>query len=149
MKSKDLIRTAYAGVYETNDIAGNFDNVTPQSIDAQLGFCFEELSEAIEAFEKGDKAGFLKEICDMFVVTAGLLQKAEAVGYEVGTALIRVNDSNISKFPRIGQVFGNPNGYAVFKNDKYNRIVLKDEIGKFRKPTTYVEADVSDLVPKE
>jgi len=146
MEATKVIRTAYAGVREFNDIAGNLTNVTDESIDAQLGFCFEELSEAIEAFEAGDKAEFLKEACDMFVVLGGLLQKMEAQGYNVAQALLRVNENNLSKFPKVGEVFGNPEKFTLYTNPKYNRVVLKDANGKVRKPSTYAKVDLSDLV---
>ncbi len=145
-----IIKDAFAGVREFNDIAGNLTNVTDESVDAQIGFCFEELTEVIDAFESGDKAEILKETCDLFVVVAGLMQKLEAQGYEVDAALLRVNDNNLSKFPEYGgSGFQHETGHVVLINDKYLRYVIKDAAGKVRKPLGYRKCQVGDLVPKE
>lgn len=147
MNTDKVIKVAYGEVREFNDIAGNLGTVTDDSIDNQLSFIFEELSEAIEAFESSDKAGLLQESCDLFVVVAGLLQKLEAQGYDVAKALGRVNAANLSKFPKVGELFGNPDGFAVTTNTQYGRVVLKDSVGKVRKPSTFVKCSVADLIP--
>lgn len=150
MEFSKVVKQAVEDIRITNDIAGNLTNVTPESIDAQISFCFEETAEVIDAFEQGDKANVLKEACDLFVVSVGLLQKLEAAGYNVGEALTRVNANNLSKFPKLGEVFSyDKTQFTLSFNEQYQRSVIKDAVGKFRKPTTYVKADVSDLVPKE
>lgn len=149
MQVTKIIRTAYADVVTFNAVAGNLTNVTDDSIDNQLDFIFEEFQETVTAFEEGNKVELLDGAADLFVTVAGLLQKLEAAGYDVATALERVNANNLSKFPQIGTLFGNKNGYEIVPNVTYNRIVLKDENGKVRKPDNFVAVDLSDLVPKE
>lgn len=148
MEASKVIRKAYDQVREFNDIAGNLTNVTDESVDAQISFCFEEVAEVITAFEEGDRPEILKEACDLFVVTAGLLQKLEAQGYDVATALVRVNDNNLSKFPAVGELFGHPIGCTTTLNEKYNRLVIKDGVGKVRKPSNYCKPYMTDLIPK-
>jgi phosphoribosyl-ATP pyrophosphohydrolase len=144
-----VVRVAYDEIREMNDIAGNLTTVDDASIDAQISFCFEETAEVIDAFESGNKAELLKEACDLFVVSVGLLQKLEVAGYDVAKALGRVNANNLSKFPADGELFAYDPAFTLHHNAKYKRQVIKDAVGKFRKPSNYVKADVSDLVPKE
>jgi hypothetical protein len=149
METTKVIKVAYAEVREFNDIAGNLTNVTVESIDNQLGFIFEELTETIDGLEAGDKVELLDGACDLFVTVAGLLQKLEAAGYNVAHALGRVNANNLSKFPKVGELFPYNPEFSLTLNEKYQRVVLKDGNGKVRKPDNFVAVDLSDLVPKE
>lgn len=149
METTKVINVAYDEVAQFNEIAGNLSNVTVGSIDAQLSFIFEELTETIDGLEAGDLVELLDGACDLFVTVSGLLQKLEAFGFNVSHALGRVNANNLSKFPKVGELFGNKNGYTVTLNEKFQRVVLKDENGKVRKPDNFVAVDLSDLVPKE
>lgn len=149
METTKVIKVAYAEVREFNDIAGNLTNVTVESIDNQLGFIFEELTETIDGLEAGDKVELLDGACDLFVTVAGLLQKLEAAGYNVAHALGRVNANNLSKFPKLGELFAFEPGHTLSYNEKYKRNVIKDGNGKIRKPVNFVAVDLSDLVPKE
>lgn len=149
METTKVIKVAYAEVREFNDIAGNLTNATVESIDNQLGFIFEELTETIDGLEAGDKVELLDGACDLFVTVAGLLQKLEAAGYNVAHALGRVNANNLSKFPKVGELFPYNPDFNLTLNEKYQRVVLKDGNGKVRKPDNFVAVDLSDLVPKE
>ena len=148
MEVTKVIRKAYDQVREFNDIAGNLTNVTDDSVDNQIGFIFEELSETITGFEEGNRVEVLDGACDLFVTVAGLLQKLEAQGYNVAEALTRVNENNLSKFPAVGELFGQPIGCTATLNEKYNRMVIKDGVGKVRKPSTYSGPYLTDLIPK-
>ena len=147
MQVTKIIRTAYADVRIFNDVAGNLTDVTDASIDNQLSFIFEELSETITGFEAGDKVEVLDGACDLFVTVAGLLQKLEAAGYDVATALQRVNANNLSKMPKLGELFSKDPEHTLEFNEKFQRSVIKDSNGKIRKPTSFVPVDLSDLVP--
>lgn len=140
---------AYNDVKLFNTLAGNLDNVTLDSIDTQLSFCFEELSEAIESFEKGDMSNFVKEVMDMFVVTAGLMQKLQASGVHVEAAIKEVNFNNLTKFPKslseLAIKGADKSGFQVSYNEQYNRWMIKDAVGKVRKPADYVSADMSHV----
>lgn len=136
---------AYKDVEIFNTIAGNLNTVTEDSIDNQISFIFEELTETITAFEAGDMVEVLDGACDLFVTVTGLMQKLEAAGYDVETAIERVNANNLSKFPK--EVSEADKAlYTVTLNEQYNRYVLKDGNGKVRKPSTFASVDLSDLV---
>jgi hypothetical protein len=141
------INDAYMDVKLFNKLAGNLAFVQPESIDAQLGFCFEELAEAIESFEQGDMFNFVKEVCDMFVVTAGLIQKLQASGIDMESALKIVNENNLTKFPKemteSDRMQAESIGLTPVFNEQHNRWMLKDPIGKIKKPANYVPADLS------
>jgi len=117
---EDTIQEAYKNVFLFNSIAGNMDNVTPESIDNQMSFIFEELTEGIDAVERGltprcewttfddenldeydPEVELLDSACDLFVTVAGLMQKLEVCGFDVAGALKKVNENNLQKFPNI------------------------------------------------
>jgi len=149
MEVTKVVQEAYADVRAFNDIAGNLDNVTADSIDNQISFIFEELSETIAGFEAGDSIEVLDGACDLFVTVAGLMQKLEAKGYDVATALARVNANNLSKFPKFIAAEDMRDGYTVAVNKLHGRYVIKDNNGKVRKPTSFQAVDLSDLVPSK
>lgn len=149
MKVTQNIENGYASIRVMNDIAGNLTNVTDASIDAQISFIFEELQETITAFEAGDKVGVLDGAIDLLVTVAGLMQKLEVLGYDVATAMARVNSNNLSKFPPVGEAFTCDPEFTISVNEKYQRQVIKDAVGKFRKSHQFKSVDLSDLVPKE
>jgi NTP pyrophosphatase (non-canonical NTP hydrolase) len=147
MNTNINIAEAFEGVRQFNDLAGNFDNVTDQSVDNQLSYIFEELSEAITAFEEGDRVEVLDGAADLFVTVAGLLQIMEQQGYDVNTALRRVNQNNMSKFPQVGESFSYGPDYNVRLNTNYARYVIKDSVGKVRKPNNFQGVYLTDLIP--
>ena len=147
MKTTQIIEQAYSDVRLFNVLAGNLDTVTDDSVDAQIGFIFEELSETITAFEEGDRVEVLDGACDLFVTVAGLMQKLEAQGYDVARAIERVNENNLSKFPKkISE--GDSLRWDVSLNAQYSRYVLKDGNGKVKKPEDFVGVYLTDLIPK-
>lgn len=148
MEVAKVIKVAYNEVGEFNDIAGNLTNVNLESIDAQLSFIFEELTETIDGLEQGNMVELLDGACDLFVTVGGLMQKLEAMGFNVAHALGRVNANNLSKFPKAGSTIPTIDPtWDMTMNEKYQRIVLKDANGKVRKPADFVSVDLSDLVP--
>lgn len=149
MKTTEIIQQAYADVRVFNDIAGNLNNPDLTSIDNQIGFIFSELTETIDGFEAGDMVEVLDGACDLFVTVAGLMQKLEAAGYDVATAIARVNENNLSKFPLFVGTEDIRDGYTVSKNELYGRYVIKDGNSKVRKPAAFVPVVLTDLVPKD
>jgi hypothetical protein len=180
-KMEDTIQEAYKNVKLFNSIAGNLDNVTPESVDSQMSFIFEELAEGIDAVERGLTARcewttfddenldeydpdveLLDAACDMFVTVAGLMQKLEAVGFDVGGALKKVNENNLSKFPagnaaiyhtlvsaaivhkfKLDSEAVRPPNTTKEYNSQYSVYVFKDiETGKIRKPTNFVPVNL-------
>lgn len=159
---EDTIQEAYKNVKLFNQIASNLDNVTPESIDNQLSFIYEELCETIDAVESGNDVEALDGCCDLFVTVAGLMQKMESAGFDVSGALKKVNENNLQKFPPYKAVeykFYKPHEYtstlnefdiklmpkntlAEF-NEQYSVVVFTDEeTGKIRKPTNFVPVNL-------
>ncbi len=137
---------AYNDVKLFNKLAGNLDNPSLDSIDNQLGFCFEELCEAITSFEEGDMSNFVKEVCDLNVVVQGLIQKIAASGVNVEAAMKEVNENNLTKFPRDnGRPIPEVIGQVVVVNAQHNRYMYKDSNGKIKKPPSYQPASMSHV----
>ncbi len=133
---EDTIQEAYKNVKLFNSIAGNLDSVTPESIDNQLGFIYEELVEGVDAVERGltprsewtayedenlddydPNVEVLDAACDLFVTVSGLVQKLECAGFDVAGALKKVNENNLQKFP--------PIEYTVSHTPEQGRVVAK------------------------
>lgn len=146
MKTIKIIEKAYSDVRLFNSLAGNLEKVTDESIDNQLSFIFEEFTETVDALEVGDRVELLDGACDLFVTVAGLLQKLEAQGYDVATALDRVNENNLSKFPK-SILPEDAQKHNVTFNEEYNRYVLKGENGKVKKPVDFCGVYLTDLIP--
>lgn len=146
METTKIIEQAYANVRLFNSLAGNLINVTAESIDNQIGFIFSELEETITGFEGGDRVEVLDGACDLFVTVTGLMQKLEAAGYDVATALQRVNENNLSKFPRYFTDEDMQEGWTVTYNHEAQRFVIKNQNDKVMKPASFVPVDIADLV---
>jgi hypothetical protein len=142
----ETIQEAYKNVELFNKIASNLDNVTPESIDNQLSFIYEELCETIDAVEYGNDLEALDGCCDLFVTVAGLMQKLEAAGFDVSEALKKVNENNLSKFP-LYDVRNNelaPANTRTIIDANHGVLIFKDiETGKIRKPTNFVPVNLS------
>jgi len=148
MKQKS-VGQAFGSVLKFNDIAGQLIEPNKDSIALQLDLIQEEYLETVDAFDNEDRVEVLDGAIDMWVVVSGLLQKLEAMGYNVEEALKRVTDNNLSKFPSTANNAENSwNGdYTPHFNKKHQVLVLKDKNGKVRKPDGYKPVNLSDLVP--
>ncbi len=134
----------YNQVKKFNSVAGNLDNVTPESVSNQLSFIYEELVETIDALEAGDDEELLDGCADLFVTVSGLMQKLDAAGFKVAEAIARVNENNLSKFNSTGN-FQPSNTNAVY-NKQYDLYSFLDkETGKIRKPTNFISVDLDGL----
>ncbi len=145
---------AYTAIRKFNSIAGQLDNVTKASIALQLDLVQEEYIETVEAFDAEDPVELLDGAIDMFVVVSGLLQKLDAVGYDVATAMKRVTDNNLSKYPSAD----NPtipvpvewnSEWSLTHNTEYGVLVWRDGNGKIRKPHGFQSVEIVDCAPKE
>lgn len=161
------MQSLYNDVKVFNEIAGNLSNVTPFSIENQYVFIYEEIMELHDALLYMDDKEMLDATCDIFVTVAGLMQKLEAAGFDVATALQRVNANNLTKFPMLEVIdvahYGDkatekkylfpenvqpPNTHADL-NFKYGVVVFKDnETGKIKKPTYFQPVDLSGTYPE-
>ena len=134
----------YNQVKKFNSVAGNLDNVTPESVSNQLSFIYEELVETIDALEAGDDRELLDGCADLLVTVMGLMQKLDAAGFDVGQAIARVNENNLHKFNSTGN-FQPPNTNAVY-NKQYGLFsFLHKETGKIMKPTNFLSVDLDGL----
>jgi len=147
--TKDTIGTSYEEIKKFNDISSNLEGNLVEKVDNQLGFIFEELSETIEAFENKDAVGLLDGAVDAWVTVGGLLQKLEAAGFDVASAIRRVDENNLSKFVPTEnfKALVIPKEYKATLNERHNVLVLKDQNGKIRKPHNFVPVSLGDLVP--
>ena len=146
------IQKAYEDVTKFNHIAGNLDKVDMKSIENQLNFIEEELYETFRAVGHGDQVELLDGACDLFVTVAGLLQKLDRMGYNVGKALTLVNENNLSKFPLVSDYLADDVGTItpkdVYTDIQYSRWVFKrTSDGKVMKPTNFKAVDISACVP--
>lgn len=146
------IQKAYEDVTKFNHMAGNLGKVGMNSIEAQLSFITEELDETWKALEEGNNVELLDGACDLFVTVAGLLQKLDRMGYDIGKALALVNENNLSKFPLVSDYPVDDVG-AITPKDvrteiRYSRWVFKRiSNGKVMKPTNFKAVDISACVP--
>lgn len=139
----------YNEVKKFNQIAGSLDNVTLEKFDLQLDLIYEEfVVEGITEFENKNPEGFLDAIVDTFVTVAGLMQMAEAAGFDVNEALKRVCANNLEKYPSADEKIVVAGDLTVTKNEEYNCWVLKDQNGKVKKPPSFVNVDLEGLFPK-
>lgn len=147
MKQKS-VGQAFGSVLKFNEIAGQLSNPDKDSIALQLDLIQEEYLETVEAFDELNRVGVLDGALDMWVVVSGLLQKLEAMGYNVEEGLKRVTDNNLTKFPEIGftQEYV-PDNHSQTFNKKHKVYVLKNENGKVKKPHGFKPVSLSDLVP--
>lgn len=151
------IQNAYEDVRKFNLIAGNLKKCHSVNdvinVRNQIEFINEELNETVAGVLKKDAVDLLDGACDLFVTVAGLLQKLEVNGFDVDSALKRVNANNLSKFPFFADFKANPNicpKDAVWIGAPFDRVVFKRSAdGKVLKPTTFKAVDIIDCVPED
>lgn len=161
------IEESYNQIKMFNDLAGQLESPSNESIALQLDLIQEEYLEGVEAFDNDDKIELLDAACDMYVVVSGLLQKLEAQGYDVDKALKLVCENNMSKFTAPPDMeYACANEYALCYTErpelsegyslseikdmpKYQFWYYTDGNGKLRKPPGFKPVDISDCVPKE
>jgi len=147
-KMEDTIQEAYKNVKLFNQIASNLDNVTPESIDNQISFIWEEMCEAIDAVEAKDEVELLDATCDVFVTVTGLMQKLEVAGFDVSGALKKVNENNLQKFPEYDvrkdvNELAPPNTRTIIDGNHCVLVFKDKDTGKIRKPTNFVPVNLS------
>lgn len=145
----NYIQESFYNIYQFNDLANNFEKVDKASLENQCIFIKEELNETLQAIVSNDKVETLDGACDLWVTVVGLLQKLESLGYNVKEAMQRVDENNLTKFPKTLQGLTFSSNFTSYKNDKYQRYVTKDYYGKVRKYDNFPKVDLLDLVPKE
>lgn len=147
------IQERYEEVKIFNKIAGNLDNVTVDSLEAQMKVVVEEVKELQDAFDSQNATELLDGACDAFVTLSGLMQKMEIAGFKVDKALQRVNENNMEKYPT-EMLSADLNAYSekgwdVIYNNEFDCYVLKDKNGKIRKPIDFQSVDIMDFLPED
>ena len=139
-----------------NEIAGNFNLVTQESLVAQANVVEEEGKELLEAVLEGNPNEILKECIDCLVVVHGMAQMLQEQGYDILSAWNAVNKNNLSKFPltekeacdSVDALSDQGVFCTIEANDHYQVYVIKDEHSKVRKPVGYKKCSVAAYTPK-
>lgn len=147
------IQERYEEVKIFNKIAGNLDNVTVDSLEAQMKVVVEEVKELQDAFDSQNATELLDGACDAFVTLSGLMQKMEIAGFKVDKALQRVNENNMEKYPtEMPCAHASAyieKGWTITYNNEFDCYVLKDQNGKIRKPIGFQSVDIMDFLPED
>ena len=85
------------------------------------------------------------------------MQQLESAGIDVVTACERIADNNLSKYVKYLQEANASVQYykekgidvKVSYNPKYGAYMLKDSADKIRKPITFKDVYIQDLIPSE
>ena len=139
--------------WKFNKTAGNNEKLSKKDFEAQYKCLVEEVNEIGEGLETNNLEEVLDGVVDVLVVATGLAHKLEAFGINVGEAVNRITENNLSKFPEYTKKEAletiemySKKGELVHSYEKYGRLVTVDLNGKIRKPASFVSVDLSDLV---
>lgn len=139
------------------EIAGQDKEFSYQFRKQQLSYIQSEVQELADALEELDLVEELDACQDILVTVFGYLQKLEALGARVDVAMVKTADNNLSKFPTtLEEVQQTQEFYKTVKNkdtvfgynSDYKRYVVRDMNGKYLKPSSFVENDLSDCFDK-
>ena len=139
------------------EIAGQDKEFSYQFRKQQLSYIQSEVQELADALEELDLVEELDACQDILVTVFGYLQKLEALGARVDKAMVKTADNNLSKFPTtLEEVQQTQEFYKTVKNKEtvfgynsdYKRYVVRDMNGKYLKPSSFVENDLSGCFDK-
>jgi len=133
-------------------IAGQAQEITKEAKQQQLKLIQEEVKELKEALDTEDLVEQLDACSDILITVFGYMLKLERQGADLGKALIKTGQNNLTKFPADRDVVEDT--VQFYKNKgietkisldlMYNKWVIRDMSGKYRKPKGFVENDLSD-----
>lgn len=139
-----------------NHVCGSLTDVDDTKLTLQLSLIKEELQELEEAFKVKDSVEVLDGIVDVLVTAVGFAQQLQTQGYDLSTAIQRVADNNLTKFPKYAAValesvnyyvnIGVP-AYYSFSDSAKAYVVKRDSDNKVIKPVGYTSVVLGDLVP--
>ena len=147
----------YENSLKACEIAGQNLELEPKARKQQLSYIQSEVQELSDALEETDLVEELDACQDILVTVFGYLQKLEALGARVDKAMVKTADNNLSKFPTtLEEVQQTQEFYKTVKNKEtvfgynsdYKRYVVRDMNGKYLKPSSFVENDLSDCFDK-
>ena len=133
-------------------IAGQAQEISKEAKQQQLKLIQEEVKELKEALDTEDLVEQLDACSDILITVFGYMLKLERQGADLGKALIKTGQNNLTKFPTDRDVVEDT--VQFYKNKgietkisldlMYNKWVIRDMSGKYRKPKGFVENDLSD-----
>ena len=147
----------YENSLKACEIAGQDKEFSYQFRKQQLSYIQSEVQELADALEELDLVEELDACQDILVTVFGYLQKLEALGARVDKAMVKTADNNLSKFPTtLEEVQQTQEFYKTVKNKEtvfgynsdYKRYVVRDMNGKYLKPSSFVENDLSGCFDK-
>jgi len=143
------------GVYDFNNMCNNFDSVDYKKLLAQARVVKEEGEELFTAFLAHEgNAQVLKETVDVLVTITGMVGMLESIGYDVVGAWKVVNENNMTKACDLvtaqysKHFFEETTPVEIEYNTQFDKYLLRDALGKIRKPYNYQKVDVSMFCPK-
>lgn len=149
---KELIYL-YENSLQACEIAGQNTELTSKHRKQQLSYIQSEVAELQDALDVPDLVEELDACMDILVTVFGYLGKLQNLGARVDVAMVKTADNNLSKFPtNIEEVEQTQKFYRDVKNKDttfgynsyYKRYVVRDMNGKYLKPSSFVENDLSD-----
>jgi len=160
--SRYWLNELYEDSCEFNEIAGNDKKLQLADFKLQADLIVEETYELIDGLANDSAVEVLDAAVDIAVVLSGLLQKLEALGFNVSTAMRDTAQNNLSKYPYVSNYEEDETlllntaskyaekGISVVRNVQDNRQVFRNEsTGKILKPANYVDNDLSEYCPAE
>jgi hypothetical protein len=147
----------YENSLKACEIAGQNLELEPKARKQQLSYIQSEVQELSDALEETDLVEELDACMDILVTVFGYIQKLKALGARVDVAMVKTADNNLSKFPTtLEEVQQTQEFYKTVKNKEtvfsynsdYKRYVVRDMNGKYLKPSSFVENDLSDCFDK-
>ena len=148
----------YENSLKACEIAGQNLELEPKARKQQLSYIQSEVQELADALEETDLVEELDACMDILVTVFGYIRKLEALGARVDVAMVKTADNNLSKFPTtLEEVQQTQEFYKTVKNKEtvfgynsdYKRYVVRDMNGKYLKPSSFVENDLSGCFDKE
>ena len=147
----------YENSLKACEIAGQNLELEPKARKQQLSYIRSEVQELADALYNTDPVEELDACMDILVTVFGYIQKLEALGARIDVAMVKTADNNLSKFPTtLEEVQQTQEFYRTVENKEtvfgynsdYKRYVVRDMNGKYLKPISFVENDLSDCFDK-
>lgn len=161
---KEILK-GYTAVVEMNQRFGKGLALDPsqhefwEAAKKQARLILEEAKELLEAVEVGDLENIMKETSDVNVTNFGMVDLLDKAGFDIGKALLKVCDNNMSKATDNYSLAMDTMQYYEDRGlDVYlENVVVGNTIwysvktvegDKFLKPLNYVKTDLKECLPK-
>lgn len=140
-----------------NEIAGKDQNFSIEAIRQQFKIIESEFQELSNGVFYNDSEEVLDGCIDVIVTVVGLMQQLQAAGVDVSEACKRIAENNMTKYVKEAEKaqtsveFYKRKGVdvKVSYNQTYQVYMLKDTNNKLRKPSSFIDVEIKDLIPSE